>query len=134
MFDDEIKRIENDSKNFISQLDSIKKDTIEIINEKEDEQITKDNNNLKDAIQHNIINDDYYTEKELQTLQSIESYNKWYHIVTMSIGFILMLLLGVPGMFILFIEIILNIVCPYIYIIVKLLLHKKQITTYLFRN
>lgn len=134
MFDDEIKRIENDSKNFISQLDSIKKDTIEIINEKEDEQITKDNNNLKDAIQHNIINDDYYTEKELQTLQAIESYNKWYHIVTMSIGFILMLLLGVPGMFILFIEIILNIVCPYIYIIVKLLLHKNQITTYLFRN
>ena len=67
MFDDEIKRIENDSKNFISQLDSIKKDTIEIINEKEDEHITKDNNNLKDAIQHNIINDDYYTEKELHT-------------------------------------------------------------------
>lgn len=118
----DIKKIEEQKKKFLSELDNFEKEELKFSNVINKEQLIKDNDNIKDSLINNRINDNYYNKDEININNYNNKYEKIIYIILIILGFIILVLCGVVNIYILLPEIILNICLPYIYIPVKVLL------------
>lgn len=118
----DIKKIEDQKKKFLDELDNFEKEELKFSNVINKEQLIKDNDDIKDSLLNNRINDNYFNEDEINMNNYNNKYEKMIYIILIILGFIVLLLCGVVNIYILLPEIILNICLPYIYIPVKVLL------------
>ena len=109
---------------FLKKLDDIKTlDLPELIDKKKDKEERK---NLYDAIKHNTINSNYFTQQDKQINEMLDTNDKVTHYILVAISFLLILICGKIGFFIIF-EIILALFYPYVYIPVKIVVCHKYI-------
>ena len=118
----DIQEIENDKKKLLDELDNFEKNELKLSNIMNKKQLIEDNNNLKDSLLNDKINENFFTEDEIKMNNYNDKYNKVLYRILIIIGFIILLLCKIVNIYVLIPEIILNICLPYIYIPVKVLL------------
>lgn len=116
------KKIEEQKKNFLDELEKFEHEELKFSNVINKKQLIKDNDNIKDSLLNNKINDNYFNKDEIKMNNYNNKYEKTVYIILIILGFLILLLCGVVNIYILLPEIILNICLPYIYIPVKVLL------------
>ena len=117
-----IEDIEHEKKKMLSRLDDFETNDLRLSNIINKKELVEDNNNLRDSLLNDKINNSYFTKEEKDINKYNDRYQQIVHIILVVIGFIILILCGIIDIYILIPEIVLNLCLPYIYIPVKVLL------------